>query len=122
MVKQAAEAWTNSYLVNDYWKLRNHQHQNNHNRRHNHKLSDQATTAYVRPFAKENNHVSSWNKTKNITTGYKSINNKIELAKPQKEILILHLKQDELIKEGLKNKKLKKINLFFLKNVSLYPK
>ena len=41
------------------------------------------------------------NSLKFSSTGYKPIGNKLKLVKPQKELMKLHLEQDDLIKAGL---------------------
>ena len=93
------------YLVKDYCKLRDKQQrekQNNYKKKHNHKPNYQFKTTNVRPLSKENSQIDASNRiTKFNSTCYKPIKNEIEVIEPQREIMILHLKQDELIKEGL---------------------
>ena len=92
------------YLANDYCKLRYKKQiekQNNNKIKHNHQLIHQVKTTNVRKFPNRNSQNDSSNKLNASSTGYKPINNNKELVEPHREILNLHIKQDELIKKGL---------------------
>ena len=95
-------------MANDYCKLRYKKQiekQNNNKIKHNHQLTHQVKTTNVRKFPNRNSQNDSSNKLNASSTGYKPINNNKELVEPQKEILNLHIQQDELIKEGIKIEK-----------------
>ena len=93
-------------MVNKYCKLRDKQQrvkQNNYKIKYNHQLTHQVETTNDRQFTKESSHTDSPKKTtKSSSTGYQPTSNKTEQVEPHIEILKLHLKQDELIKEGIK--------------------
>ena len=72
-------------------------------RKHNHKPNYQFKTTNVRPLIKENSHIDASNRTTEFSlTSSKPISNEKQVLESQRETMIIQLKQDEVIKEGLK--------------------